>query len=301
MQAEMPSFWQAPAGLTIWSLVGIAVGLAFFAICYFLPTTARKYVLWSVTFISGTYYVLQYLLPNPIAREPNQAPLNALEAAKFWLDDGATHVGRFSNVLTAFLIGLGTFSLIRLHVTRVKRKQENWSFSLVLLASFVLMLAFGIRDYQLREVRPELELFENWATLGGFDRAAVYGFDFLFDGMFQQMDATMFSIIAFFILSAAYRAFRIRSVESTILLATALILILSNMGLVAQISKDVVEMVTKGDTNHWFNNFKLSEIAGWIKGTIQSGSLRAINFGIAVGALAMGLRLWLGLEKGSGN
>ncbi|MBL8048406.1 MAG: hypothetical protein JNJ45_06960 [Chthonomonas sp.] len=301
MQAQDLTFWQAAPGFNGKTLLGLFIGLAFFALCYFLPTQFRKYILWVIPFVCGSYYIFQYLLPDPIGRDPGELPRNTMEAVKFWLDDGATHVGRFSNVLTAFLIGLGTFSLVRLHVTRVRRKQENWSFSVVLLVSFLLMLTFGVWDYHLRELNPDLELMDNWAKLSGFNWLSVYGFDFLFDGMFQQMDATMFSIIAFFILSAAYRAFRIRSVESTVLLATALILILANMGAVAQLSTSMVERWTGGESSHLLNNLKLSEIAAWIRGTIQSGSLRAINFGIAVGALAMGLRLWLGLEKGTGN
>jgi hypothetical protein len=44
-------------------------------------------------------------------------------------------------------------------------------------------------------------------------------------------------------------------------------------------------------------NFTLTEIAKWIKDTFQTSSLRGIDFGVGIGALAMGLRLWLSLER----
>ena len=103
----------------------------------------------------------------------------------------------------------------------------------------------------------------------------------------------MFSIIAFYILSAAYRAFRIRSVEATILLASALIMMLSLMG--------AVEYMWNGLFDHsgaFVANFQLTEIARWIRDTFQTPGIRALEFGIGLGALAMGLRLWLSLEKG---
>jgi hypothetical protein len=48
----------------------------------------------------------------------------------------------------------------------------------------------------------------------GYNKAA---FSLLFDGGLKSLEASMFSIIAFYIVSAAYRAFRVRSVEATIL------------------------------------------------------------------------------------
>ena len=118
----------------------------------------------------------------------------------------------------------------------------------------------------------------------------------------------MFSMIAFFILSAAYRAFRIRSVEATVLMASALILMISLLGGVVYGWNHGVANIAAGlnlphaDPNineaSYLNSFKISAAAGWVKGFLQVPALRAVDFGIGLGALAMGLRLWLGLEKG---
>jgi hypothetical protein len=115
------------------------------------------------------------------------------------------------------------------------------------------------------------------------------------------MDAAMFSIIAFFILSAAYRAFRARSVEATILLGTALLVILSLMGVVAGMWDDAVVAMAGTDKSakaDFLLNFKITEVAGWIKNTFQTPAITGIKFGIGLGTISMALRIWLGLEKG---
>ena len=111
----------------------------------------------------------------------------------------------------------------------------------------------------------------------------------------------MFSTIAFFILSAAYRAFRVRSIEATILLAAAFVVMLSLMGALEYMIGAKIDAVTGGNADSFLNNLKLTAVSGWLRENVQTPSIRALEFGIGLGALAMGLRLWLSLEKVGGN
>jgi hypothetical protein len=156
------------------------------------------------------------------------------------------------------------------------------------------MIVFGYWDYNQRqgEAGALLDNPANWTFV-------QYSRDFLFQGFLQEMDAAMFSIIAFYILSAAYRAFRLRSVEATILLAAALLVLISLMGAVSSAWDTQVRNVANG--NPFLLNFQLSEISMWIRNTFQTSSIRGIQFGVGVGALAMGLRIWLGLERTGGQ
>jgi hypothetical protein len=123
-------------------------------------------------------------------------------------------------------------------------------------------------------------------------------FNVMFDGLLQNMDAAMFSIIAFYIFSAAYRAFRIRSMEATLLMSSALIVMLSLMGAVTSFWNTGIDNMTGLDPANLLNNFKLNVLAGWLRNVVQVPALQALEFGVGLGTLAMALRLWLGLERG---
>jgi hypothetical protein len=108
----------------------------------------------------------------------------------------------------------------------------------------------------------------------------------------KSLDATMFSIIAFYIVSAAYRAFRIRSTEATILLVSAGIIMLGQVA--------IGQAITNAIPNEGLTaNLRVENMANWILKKVNSPAIMAIDFGLGVGGLATALRLWLSLERGS--
>jgi hypothetical protein len=292
------AIWSDPAGSpSLYLKLGVSFVIGILAIVALMnaPTRLRRPIVVTTTFLAGLYWVLFYFWPEPQNRQPNDLPVGAVETVSFWLRDAQPVVGRFSNILTAFLLGLGLYSVLRIHLGRFVKQQKDWSFSLLLLVSMVVMMVFGYGDWYQRTFGENSAMLQDRANWGFFQ----FGRDLLFDGLLQEMEAAMFSLIAFFILSAAYRAFRIRSIEATILLATALIVMLSLMGAVQFLIDDtLIGSLTGKDRGHFLSDFTLNEIRVWLGTNLQTPGLRAIDFGIGIGALAMGLRLWLSLERG---
>jgi hypothetical protein len=101
----------------------------------------------------------------------------------------------------------------------------------------------------------------------------------IYDHVFAPCNATMFALLAFFVASAAFRAFRARNVESALLLGSAIVILLARAPIGRAIST------------------KLPDLAQWILDIPSNGSRRAIIMGAAVGAIATGLRVILGLER----
>ena len=291
-QVQPTNFWSlahGTSGLTLAVIGGLVVGLLVLFALMQAPPQARKGIVSIAVFLSGLYYVLYYVWPKPVDLDANEIPQGGVEVVGKFLGDGLGVVVNLTNVISSFLIGLGLYSLLSVHGKRLIRRNKDWGYSAVLIGSMFLIAFFGYADWLYRQNNPGpgLDLPENWTL-------AMYARDFLFDGLLQQMDAAMFSLIAFYILSAAYRAFRIRSIEATILLATALLVILSLMGLVQGFVDGQVDRAGLSP------NFKLVNIATFVQDTFQTPSIRGIGFGVGIGALAMGLRIWLSLERAGG-
>jgi len=263
-----------------------------------LPIRLRKPIVAVVTFAGGLYFVLQYIWPQAQDYSKDEIPRGTVEGVSFWLQGTLPTVTNFAQVLGALLLGLGISSLLRIHISQLVKKHKDWLFSLTLIVSMLAMLVFGYWDW-LSKLGPGAEqavaanphIFPNFAR------------DFLFDGLFINLDAVMYSMIAFFIFSAAYRSFRLRSIEATILLGTALLVMLTLMGGVLVGWDRVVDAVGGGGGGHagFLENFRLGAIKDWVQDNLQSPSIRAMEFGLAIGGLAMSLRLWLGIEKGVSN
>lgn len=123
---------------------------------------------------------------------------------------------------------------------------------------------------QTATVRPRLQM--KW----GIEGRVYY---WLYDHLFAPCNATMFALLAFFIASAAFRAFRARNLEAALLLGAAILVMLGRVPIGRAI---------------WSFFPALSD---WIIDVPNNAGRRAIMMGAALGAIATGLRVILGLER----
>ncbi len=117
----------------------------------------------------------------------------------------------------------------------------------------------------------------------------------LFNGLYQPLISATFSLLAFYIASAAYRAFRIRSAEAGLMMAAAFIVMLGQV----PIGMWLTHWLPQTGAHKWLGFFRIETFSLWIMQYWNAPAQRAITFGIAIGGLAMSLRLWLSLERGT--
>lgn len=169
-------------------------------------------------------------------------------------------------IMSPFALIFGTTTLIQTHVTRIRRRTEHWQYSFVVFAGLLVMAAIGI------PYGPQQPVFV-W----------------LFNNVQVPLDATMFSLLAFLIASAAFRAFRARTFEATLLLLAAMIVLIGNVPVGDLIWNTVLSWLP------WENG--ASEARQWILGNPNLSARRGIILGVSLGVISQAIRLILGIER----
>lgn len=174
-----------------------------------------------------------------------------------WVATVSSELQQWIIIVAAAAIVLGVVNVGRIHVKKVTRREKDWGYSIPLLFGLGLMGSIGL----IFGIQP-----------GGL-------FDFLYLNSYVPMQGTMFALLAFFIASAAYRAFRIRSLEAGLLAVAALLVMIGRVPIGHAISPE------------------LPEISEWIMNFPNLAAKRAILIGAALGAISTGLKIILGLER----
>jgi uncharacterized membrane protein len=244
--------------------------LLLYALHRLLGPRGRRWLIALVTFVAGLFYGLEYFYPakgNPSA--------NFLTK---WIEP----VSIMFSVIGFFTVGLGVYSLCHVHGRNVAKRRPGWHNSLAFFVSMIAMLVFALWEHylHLREPTPAVV---PWPK-------GVY--EVLFNGLFAPLQAATFSLLAFYIASAAYRAFRIRSAEAALMMGAAFIVMLGQVPVGMWLTSGIP---ASGPAAF----FRLEKLGEWVMNWLNTPAQRGITFGIAVGALAMSLRVWLSLERGT--
>lgn len=205
----------------------------------------RRQLPLALVFIIGSFIGIQEFIP-----------LDWAKSLKGFLLDWTIVIG-------VFAMALGLWSLTKVSMDKISKKSDDWQYSIVTLAGLVSMMGFSMYS---------------WAT-GGIENAlSGYMFTQFFDYVMVPIQATMFSLLAFFIASAAYRAFRARSILASLLLVAAIIVML--------------RVVYLGDLSTPIN-----AMADWIINVPNLAAKRSILIGVGLGMVATALKVILGIER----
>ena len=198
-----------------------------------------------ITFLTGFFLVVAFFVPHEPFGELEQRLL-------VWFA-----------IVSGFTMLLGIDNLIRSHARQIVRTNTGWGHSIVLLAGLVVTVVVGVIGF----------------TKFGSPFHMQSPFMFLYTHVIVPLQGTMFALLAFFIASASYRAFRARNTVATLLLISAIIVMLGRIPIGAAISEF----------------FPAAQ--EWIMDVPQLAAKRGIQIGAALGAVSMSLRIILGIER----
>jgi hypothetical protein len=192
-----------------------------------------------VCFGFGIFMLAQFFVPHPLFLKGYQ---NVLD----WMQ-----------IIYVFALLVGALSFLLLHLEKISKKQKGWGYNSVAIVGLLIMVFFGF-----------------WK---GIQKGSP--FLWIFDNLQVPMQSTMFSLLAFFVASAAYRGFRARNIQATILLIAGILVILGRVPIGEMIHSSIPQSAT------------------WVLNIPSMAARRGILIGIGLGSIATSLRIIVGIER----
>jgi hypothetical protein len=195
----------------------------------------------AICFLAGLSFILEYFIPH-------QRVLSIFEPVRQW----AIIIMGF-----AYVLGISNIARINYHV--IQKKGRDWIYKIVLILGLFFMIFVGI------------------VTPGKIGEGTI--FYWVYINAYYPLQATMFALLAFFIASAAFRAFRVRTFQASLLAITAILVMIGRV--------PVGEKLWAG----------FPDFVEWIMNVPQLAGKRAIMIGAALGAISTALKVLVGLER----
>jgi len=163
----------------------------------------------------------------------------------------------WTQTIFIFTLLVGVVGMVKYHAEKISRKVPGYGYNIVTLIGVLVMALSGL--------------------IWGRGEGSL--FVWIFDYMQAPMQATVFSLLAFFVASAAYRGFKIRNFEASLLLFAAVLVMIGRVPLGDYISP------------------YFPKVANWILNVPSMTARRGIFVGIGLGTIATALRVILGIER----
>ncbi len=174
------------------------------------------------------------------------------------ISDLAQEFQRWGVMLAAFSTFLGVLNLTMVNTTALKRtrKPADMAEQVVLLGVMWFLVVVGV-----------------------FAGQSNPAYNFIFEYALKPLSASGFAMLAFFIASAAYRAFRVRNVDAVLLLACGCIVMIANT--------PVGKLIWGG----------FPTVSSWIVNIINGAAMKGTVIGGAAGAIVTSLKVLAGIER----
>ena len=197
----------------------------------------------------GVLMLLQYFIPHQLSQAFFERTL------------------KMNQIIAISALMVALVSVPRNHIRRIRVRGENWQYSIILLVGFSLLPIAAIID-------NGLGFFTGKIKIDGLV------FDWIYVNVQIPLGNTVFAMLAFYITSAAYRAFRARTFDAAILLTAGIIVLLAN--------------APPTDMYIWSN---FSSIRNWILETPSGAAQRALLLGLGLAAVSQSWRILLGIDR----
>ncbi|MBD3160511.1 MAG: hypothetical protein GF346_00195 [Candidatus Eisenbacteria bacterium] len=171
-----------------------------------------------------------------------------------WIEARYNNVLDWKQVVFGITLILGVISLFVYHWKKIEKRSEGWGYSVVTVAGLLFMIVVALIFSPERGPYP-------W----------------MFDHVQAPMQATMFALLAFYVASASYRAFRARSFHAALLLIAGVVVMLGRVPLGELIG--------------------LQHVSSWILDYPNLAAKRGILIGVGLGMVSTAIKIIVGIER----
>ncbi len=127
-------------------------------------------------------------------------------------------------ILAAAAMVLGAGNLLLLNLSKISNRQPGWGYAGITLTAFFVTLIIGL--FKIGAMPTPSAPDNAWTAPVVQDGSPFW---WIYKYGLVPLTATMFAMLAFYIASAAFRAFRAKNVEATLLLGTAFVVLLGQV------------------------------------------------------------------------
>lgn len=162
----------------------------------------------------------------------------------------------FGAICAAFAMLLGSAGIVKVYGSRIVKRGKNWEYGVLLLAFLFSTIGFGLLE----------------GTSGA-------SFKWLYNNVQVPAAATVYGLIGFYVVFAAYRAFRAKTIEATILLVAGFLTLMWGSSFGHVLWPGIESVVT------------------WMIDVPNTAGFRGYQMAVAMATVAVGAALFLHKQR----
>jgi len=171
-------------------------------------------------------------------------------------------------IISSFAFVVGLCGMISSHAKKIRRQADGWGYSAFLLLGVFIGVACGLAS-------------------GGrqFASGGLSSFGWVYNYMLTPLQSAMFALLAFYIVSAAARTFRVRSAQTAVLSLAALVVLIARV----PPGQQLADAAGLGSVKNFVE---------WLLTVPAVAVRRALMCGIALGIIVTSVKIIFGIERG---
>lgn len=211
-----------------------------------------------LAFLGGFIMLLDYFIANPELAKIRESLIN-------WARIGFT-----------FATFIGVINLVFVNFKKVARQTPGWGFNLVLLLFLFVTMGFGFAQ-------------------GPYSETTFYRW--MYNNVYSHCSATMFGLLTFFIASAAFRAFRAKNFEATLLLLTAIVVMIGNVPIGDFLAQKIINHISSVLPSYLQDKLLPSYLQVKIMEIAVTAGQRAILMAATIGLVVFSIKILSGVDR----